>query len=94
MYLNFPPLDPPYMPCQADPTSWQGDKRTVPLRKMKELCKNACPLRDECLENAMILEIDDRRTLRFGIRGGLTGEERYDLQMERELHDTEEEEAA
>ena len=44
----------------------------------KSFCRG-CPVRDECLDNAMAQEGDLKKESRFGIRGGLTPGQRYYL---------------
>jgi hypothetical protein len=48
--------------------------------KAKAVCRNACPVRSQCLEWAMTVErgVDDRN--RCGIAGGLSARERSQLE--------------
>lgn len=58
-------------------------------RAFKARCRNACPIRDECLERALAMEVNPvtGRPLpdqnRFGIWGGYTPLERHRLHLER-----------
>jgi len=45
---------------------------------MRETCA-FCPVREECLTDAMALERGERRSDRHGLRGGLTPSERFRL---------------
>lgn len=69
------------MPCLNNWAPYDLDTRTISAKKAKALCFG-CPVLEECLEDAMLMERDQRqgkmfgRPLgaqhRYGIRGGLT----------------------
>lgn len=49
------------------------------LKEAKAIC-HGCPVTDKCLADAMRVEADDVRTsVRYGVRGGLTGGQRAKL---------------
>lgn len=66
-----------YATCaSADPESWfpkPGDPGTT----AKEICRERCPVRQECLDDAMARETGRAAKSRFGIRGGLGPFERW-----------------
>lgn len=68
-----------YATCAtADPESWfpkPGDPGTT----AKEICRERCHVRDECLADALAEEAGQHADSRHGIRGGLGPIERYRL---------------
>ncbi|MGX1221956.1 WhiB family transcriptional regulator [Streptomyces ambofaciens] len=48
----------------------------------KRLCFARCPVRQQCLHEAMRLEGADGKDHRHGVQGGLTGRERHALYLE------------
>jgi WhiB family redox-sensing transcriptional regulator len=66
-----------------DPELWFRERsRTVDgvadTRYAKDVCHN-CLIRSDCLDDAMRLEGSSGLESRWGVRGGLTGPERYNL---------------
>lgn len=51
-------------------------------RAAKNVC-GRCSVREDCLEDAMHMEGGSAAAVRFGVRGGLTGEERAQLHARR-----------
>lgn len=67
--------------CADDPDLFYDNRRAEHARAV---CAE-CPYRVECLETAMYGELNyEYRRYRYGIFGGLTGEEREALQRERD----------
>jgi hypothetical protein len=62
--------------CRGKPTSlWFPDRGDARASQTARLICRRCPVAAACLAAAMAVEDD----LRFGIRGGLTAEQRYQL---------------
>ncbi|UVK63515.1 WhiB family transcription factor [Mycobacterium phage Aegeus] len=57
----------------------RGNGASTPRR----ICKEWCPVRRECLEAAMAEEHGYCRSLRYGVRGGMSPTERSELAEER-----------
>ena len=62
-----------------NPETW-FDEEAVDIAK--EFC-NACPIQDLCLKEAMLLEDGRALMSRHGVWGGLTPEERFELERSR-----------
>lgn len=61
----------------ADPELWFSD-RADELDLARGFCRG-CPVKTRCLDEAMTLEGDT--SVRYGIRGGLTGGQRHKLYL-------------
>lgn len=63
--------------CRGRPTEWwypsAGDRFAIGVAR--SICRT-CPVRAECLAEALELEGDLPGSYRYGIRGGLTAEQR------------------
>lgn len=59
-----------------------GSGRNPNLRRAKSMCGD-CPVRKICLEDAMQHEQGMSADQRFGVWGGLTNKERFNLAKER-----------
>ena len=68
-------------PCQLDPESWFADGGNGGYTTAKAWC-DACPVQTACLLAALDLEGDARRDERFGMWGGTTPRERYQMWKE------------
>ncbi|QOP65807.1 WhiB family transcription factor [Mycobacterium phage MiniLon] len=49
----------------------------------RQVC-NLCPVKAECLEDALVEEYGKCKTLRFGVRGGTTPNARWNIEKQRE----------
>lgn len=56
-----------------------GPAFTAEVEQVKALCRNRCPITEQCLALALEREGDADRYSRGGIWGGLTGAERAEL---------------
>lgn len=64
----------------ADPEAWFPDHNmTADNLRALDICRQTCPVRQECLDAAMDEERGLGRASRFGIRGGLTHIQRAEL---------------
>lgn len=69
-----PPPKPGQTPCQADPDLWhsdQPDEQQVAARACQ-----GCPVREQCLAEALLHEAGKTTSGRYGIWGGLTPKQR------------------
>lgn len=66
--------------CVGRPLDLFFDRAKVPPAA-KRLCAS-CPVRAECLEDALAVEADDH-SKRYGIRGGLLSGERHKIHLSR-----------
>lgn len=66
--------------CGDDPEAMFPGSNAAKVREAKALCRG-CPVREECLADAMKTEGNKGKLRRYGIRGGLTPTAR------RRLHD-------
>ncbi|MGW0869905.1 WhiB family transcriptional regulator [Streptomyces sp. NPDC002740] len=60
---------------RRDPEQWFSEAKGV-KKEAARLCKEMCPVRDECLEAILARESQTADTMRFGIVAGLTGRQR------------------
>jgi WhiB family redox-sensing transcriptional regulator len=70
--------------AQTDPALWFPENRGDPGATAKQVC-HGCPVRRECLADAMAREGDGDRYRRFGIWGGLTAAERAALRTRQRM---------
>lgn len=73
--------------CAIEFTPEQADAlfygfRDAEERAAKRVCAR-CAVLEDCLEDVMRMEGAAAKSLRFGVRGGLTGEERAQLHARR-----------
>lgn len=61
---------------QVDPDLW-FPKPGENGRAAKRICRERCPVREECLDDAMAREAGKRPEYRHGIRGALSPFERW-----------------
>lgn len=75
------------VPCGQAPDMFTSTKMgrfsKAELAWMRDVCRNQCPLTDECLEAAMREEGQSGLLDRNGMRGGLTARERWRLHRRR-----------
>ncbi|MEU6340205.1 WhiB family transcriptional regulator [Streptomyces sp. NPDC046977] len=76
--------------CQGSTAAlWETPGVTSPEQEQahaaRSVCNTLCAVRAECLEHAMTAERGSERTERTGIRGGLDGGERHDLETGRAM---------
>lgn len=64
--------------AQVDPDLWFPEPGASPSKQALNICMD-CPVRLECLDNAMAEEGDKPASGRYGIFGGLTATERANL---------------
>ncbi|GAA2946553.1 MULTISPECIES: WhiB family transcriptional regulator [Streptomyces] len=74
----------------SDTELWFRDREIGPEARdatalALETCRR-CVVRLECIETALVEEERSGRASRWGIRGGLTGLERYNLAVRRRKH--------
>ena len=62
--------------CSGKPTEWWFTERTY--RKARQICQ-ICPVRQACLDDAMTIEAHTEHSGRWGLWGGLTPTERWEL---------------
>ncbi|MFM9602725.1 WhiB family transcriptional regulator [Streptomyces turgidiscabies] len=63
-----------------DPDLWFSKKK---WRQAQQICREVCPVREECLEAILSRESQTAATLRCGIVAGLTGAQRAKLAASR-----------
>lgn len=63
---------------QIGPGPWD-EETAAGAGRAKRLCREVCPVRDECLEHAMEREAGRTDLYRGGIWGGLGPKQRYEL---------------
>lgn len=51
----------------------EGQAGTPLIRRAKEICNSGCPVKQECLESALSVEVHGER---FGVYGGMSARER------------------
>ena len=56
----------------------KGEGAGAEQQRILEICNTRCPVRQQCLDEAMAME-DDARSKRFGIWGGMTPNDRKRL---------------
>ncbi|MFE1321651.1 WhiB family transcriptional regulator [Kitasatospora phosalacinea] len=71
-------------PCEVDPDFWfpEGKGGHTVLHQLEAaaaICNSSCPVRQRCLEVAMVAEGAAEKGYRFGVFGGLTPAERANL---------------
>lgn len=64
-------------PCAEDPDLWFSDL-TSHIEETRNIC-HSCLVKEICLEQALKEEVGVGPTYRYGVRGGLTGRQRYRL---------------
>lgn len=69
--------------CAEDPDLWQPSDTTGPWKadaeEAKEICRDRCPVREQCLAHALRIEAGRPGSARHGIAGGHGPRERADL---------------
>lgn len=67
--------------CRGSNVDWWLSEDWADKLEAKSVCER-CPVRDECLEAALEEEVS-QSNLRFGVRGGMLGGERYKEHLRR-----------
>jgi WhiB family redox-sensing transcriptional regulator len=71
-------------PCAKAPEVWfpkniTGANAVAKYRIPQNICRSACPIRQQCLDLAMKVEGDAGPDARHGVYGGLTPKQRHRL---------------
>lgn len=71
----------------SDPDLWfpegvRGATFLAHANAARQMCRTACPVMLDCLHAEMRAEQGKGRDNRFGVRGGMTGSERWDHERE------------